>query len=81
MPDYVLLVGFKNGAFRLYDLKPLINKYEPFKQLAEIEGLYENGRIDVGGYGIVWNDDLDISADGIYEKGALCAAPVNVGDA
>ncbi len=78
LPDYILLVGFTTGEYKQFDLKPLIEKYAPFKSLAEISGLYEQVKIDVGGYGLVWNDDLDIAADGIYEKGTSCEPPTDV---
>ena len=67
--DYLLVVGFSNNKVKLLDLKPYIEKYKPFKQLVDQPGLYETAKIDIGGYGIVWNDELDISAEGIYEKG------------
>ncbi|MDO4617167.1 MAG: DUF2442 domain-containing protein [Lachnospiraceae bacterium] len=25
--------------------------------------------VDVGGYGIIWNDDLDLSCDELWERG------------
>ena len=78
LPDYVLLVGFSTGEFKQFDLKPLIDKYPPFKSLVEVEGLYGQVKIDVGGYGLEWNDDLDISADGIYEKGVTSEPPRNM---
>lgn len=78
LPDYVLLVGFSSGEYKQFDLKPLIKKYPPFKTLTEVTGLYEQAKIDTGGYGIIWNDDLDISADGIYEKGFSCEPPSNI---
>ena len=78
LPDYILLVGFANGEFKQFDLKPLMDKYPPFATLKDVDGLYEQAKIDAGGYGIVWNDDLDISAEGIYEKGVACAAPDDV---
>lgn len=78
LPDYVLLVGFSTGEFKQFDIKPLINKYPPFKMLTQINGLYEQAKIDVGGYGIVWNDDLDLSADGLYEQGVPTAPPANI---
>ena len=78
LPDYILLVGFANGEFKQFDLKPLINKYPPFATLKDVGGLYEQAAIDAGGYGIVWNDDLDISAEGIYEKGVPCAPPDDI---
>lgn len=78
LPDYILLVGFVSGEYKQFDLKPLIEKYAPFKSLVEVEGLYEQVKIDVGGYGLVWNDDLDIAADGIYDKGISCAPPSDI---
>lgn len=78
LPDYILLVGFASGEYKQFDLKPLITKYPPFSALTQVEGLYPQVKIDMGGYGLVWNDELDLSADGIYEKGTSCAPPDDV---
>ena len=71
LPDYILLVGFSTGEYKRFDLKPLIEKYPPFKSLVQVQGLYEQVKIDMGGYGLIWNDDLDLAADGIYERAFL----------
>lgn len=76
LSDYNLLVGFSTGEYKKFDLKPAMEKYAPFRALRETVGLYEQAKIDIGGYGIVWNDDLDVSAEGIYEKGVDCE-PIN----
>ena len=78
LPDFVLLVGFQDGEYKQFDLKPYIEKYPPFRSLKDINGLYEQAKIDVGGFGIVWNDDLDVSAEGIYEKGVPCSEPNDI---
>ena len=78
LPDFILLVGFASGEYKQFDIKPLIDKYPPFKSLIEVNGLYEQAKIDIGGYGIVWNDDLDLSADGLYEQGTACLPPENI---
>ena len=78
LPDFVLLVGFQNGEYKQFDLKPYIDKYQPFRSLKDINGLYEQAKIDVGGFGIVWNDDLDVSAEGIYEQGVSCSEPNDI---
>ena len=78
LPDFVLLVGFSDGEFRQFDLKPYIEQYPPFRSLAEINGLYEQAKIDAGGFGIVWNDELDVSAEGVYERGIACSKPNDV---
>lgn len=75
LPDHVLLVGFATGEYKEFDLKPLIAKYPPFRALKDVPGLYEQVAIDAGGYGLVWNDDLDIAADGLYDKGSAAAPP------
>ena len=69
LDDYILLVSFSNGVFKKFDLKKIINKYDPFKDLINIPGLYKKAKIDIGGYGIIWNDYLDISSSGLYEQG------------
>ena len=78
LPDYILLVGFSTGEFKQFDIKPLIAKYPPFKALTQVNGLYEQIKIDIGGYGLVWNDELDLSADGLYEQGQPCQPPENI---
>lgn len=76
LPDYILLIGFSTGEYKKFDVSPLIEKYPPFKALRTTRGLFEEAKIDIGGYGVVWNDDLDLSADGLYEKGVDCE-PIN----
>ena len=78
LSNYILLVGFSTGEYKEFDLKPLIEKYEPFKVFKEINGLFEQVKIDIGGFGLIWNDDLDIAADGIYEKGIPCLPPDDI---
>lgn len=75
LPDFILFVGFQNGEFKQFDLKPYIKKYPAFQSLKNVNGLYRQAKIDIGGFGIIWNDDLDISSEGIYENGVPCSKP------
>jgi hypothetical protein len=34
-----------------------------------IPGLFELVRVDMGGYGIVWNENLDLSSEDIWHDG------------
>ena len=68
LPDYILLIGFSTGEFKQFDIKPLIAKYPPFKALTQVNGLYEQVKIDKDGCGIYWNDNIDLSASGLYEQ-------------
>ena len=69
MPDYVLGCKFSDGAILLYDLKPLFKTIPAFAQLIKQPGLYHKVAVSVGGYGIIWNDDLDLSSEEIWEHG------------
>ena len=77
LDDYILLLGFSNGEFKKFDLKPLMKKYPPFKDLETIPNLYKQVKIDIGGYGIIWNDYLDLDGTGLYEKGEECEPVFN----
>ncbi len=55
-----LLIKFNNGVEKIYDCRPLIEKFEPFKAL-ENEVFFKQVRVDGGGYGISWNDKVDLS--------------------
>ena len=55
-----------------------MSKYKALETLQTVPGLYEQAKIDDGGYGVIWNDDVDLSADGIYENGVDCSPPYNI---
>ena len=67
--DYTLLVKFEKGEQKIYDIKPLFEKWGTFKDLYSIHGLFEQVKVDSGGYGISWNDDIDLSCNELYENG------------
>ena len=69
LPEYGLLVVFVSGEKKQYNVKPLFDKWEPFKALASTKGLFEQVKVDTGGYGISWNDDIDLSCNELYENG------------
>lgn len=69
MSDYRLLATFADGKQKLYDVKPLFSKWQAFELLRIVDGLFEQVKVDLGGYGISWNDDIDLSCDEIYENG------------
>lgn len=67
--EYTLFVTFIDGTKKRYRVSLLFEKYEMFKVLQENHGLFETVRVDVGGYGISWNDDLDISCNELWDHG------------
>ena len=69
LPGKILLAEFQDGTVKTYDTKPLKAKLPVFAMLDYVHGLFEQVRIDAGGMGVVWNDDLDLAAEEIYYNG------------
>ncbi len=63
--DKKLIVKFQNGAEKVYDCKPLIEKYDAFKAL-EDDVFFKQVKVDAGGYGISWDDKMDLSEDELW---------------
>ncbi|MBQ8509855.1 MAG: DUF2442 domain-containing protein [Clostridia bacterium] len=69
LPDFCLQVHFLNDVSKIYDVKMLIDKYPAFSVFRDVPDEFVSVQTDVGGYGVVWNDDLDISCDELWENG------------
>ena len=75
LPCFKLSVQFSEGVTKLYDLKPLFERIPAFLYLNENPAEYDCVSVDVGGYGIVWNDELDLSCDELWENGTVVETP------
>lgn len=71
LPEMQLLVQFCEGVVKQYDVKPLLKKWPAFLSFEQVPNLFEQVQVDVGGYGIVWNDDIDLSCDELWENGVV----------
>ncbi len=69
LPDLKLWVRFIGGATKIYDMKPLIKEIKDFKAFEETPGLFEKVRVDMGGYGVVWNKHLDLACNELWYGG------------
>ncbi len=69
-----LAVLFANGTTKLYDMEPLIRKHPAFQPL-ENDELFQSASVDPGGYGVYWNDDIDISCDELWDNGHPVETP------
>lgn len=74
LPDYRLTVQFVEGVTKIYDVKPLFQKLPAFSALNNNHE-FEAVCVDTGGYGIVWNDELDLSCDELWENGVAVKTP------
>lgn len=75
LPEYKLSVQFSEGVTKIYDVKPLFEKLPVFKELKNNLQEFACVSVDEGGYGIVWNDDLDLSCDELWENGVQVDTP------
>jgi hypothetical protein len=67
--DLILEATFCNGVVKRYDVSPLVARWKAFEALRTVPGLFRSVRIDAGGYGIVWNDELDLECEEIWNNG------------
>ena len=71
LKKYTLLVTFQDGTVKTYDISPLFTEIESFTSLQSISHLFEQVKVDAGGYGIYWNDEIDLSCDELWDNGIL----------
>ncbi len=75
LPEFKLSVQFSEGVTKIYDVSQLFEKIAVFKHFEEHPEEFGCVSVDVGGYGIVWNDDLDLSCDELWEHGVQVETP------
>ncbi len=69
LDNFVVFVVFQDGTEKEYDIRNMYEKFPQFRQLEANAALFRQVQVDVGGYGISWNDELDISAEKIWDNG------------
>ena len=69
--DCVIQAKFLGGDIKNYDVSLLFDSAPSFLELQTKKELFKQVKVDAGGYGISWNDDLDLDADTIWEDGTL----------
>jgi len=64
-----LFVTFITGDTRVYDCAPLLNEssFYPLKD----EAFFRNVHVDQTGYGVVWNDNVDLSESELWLNGKV----------
>jgi hypothetical protein len=57
--DHTLMIEFTNQEVKQYDVHHLLENpmFAPLRQPA----FFRNFKVEPGGYGIVWNEDIDLS--------------------
>lgn len=68
LPEYVIRATFAAKVVKKYDFKKLIAGHPAFQQLKN-PALFALAKIDCGGYGLAWTDEIDIDAAEIWYNG------------
>ena len=65
----MLYVTFENGVCKHYDCNPLLrdDAFSPLRQ----ENFFRCARADANGYGVVWNDDIDLAESEVWLNGEI----------
>lgn len=67
--NYSLLLTFADGSKRIYNARPLLEK----AIFADLKSLPFFMTARISGDTVVWNEDVDIAPEHLYE----CSVPVN----
>ena len=72
-PGKRLLVRFRNGVSKLYDCKRILRNpaFEPLRD----DVLFRHARADKHGYGVIWNDELDLAESEVWIRGKVVREP------
>ena len=62
--DYTIKIKFHDGSVKLFDAKPLLEN--PFYEALKNPGFFMQAKVQ--GDTIIWNDDIDIAPENLYEK-------------
>ena len=68
LPNFKLHVYFAEGITKIYDMATLISMIPAFAKLEDNPSELLNVKVDIGGHGILWSDNLDLSSDELWEN-------------
>lgn len=74
LKNYELSVHFWDGTTKIYDIKPWFEKQPIFNTLKQND-LFEKVQVDGAGYGISWNDEVDLSCNTLWYGGKTVETP------
>ncbi len=67
--NMTLSVVFQNGIVKKLDVQTLYSIFPQFKAFETTPDLFQQVQVDTGGYGVSWNDTLDLDTNTLWENG------------
>ncbi|MBD1917542.1 MULTISPECIES: DUF2442 domain-containing protein [Cyanophyceae] len=76
--DFTLAIKFTNQESKKYDIHQLLSipMFSPLRQPA----FFKNFEVAAGGYGIVWNEEVDISEYELWKNGVALESEELIGE-
>ena len=71
LEDVTLQMTFQDGKVIRYDMSQMFEKYPQLEELRRNRKLFESGHLDLTGFAVIWNDELDFDATSIYDDGEV----------
>jgi hypothetical protein len=68
LDNMILEIKFTNGTIKRYDAKELLELSSDFEILKE-PSIFKLAQVEVGGIGVYWTKNLDISVYDLWEEG------------
>ncbi len=78
LPGMMLWAEFKDGAEVIYNASILPSLNPVFQELCDNSELFESVKVDGGGFGISWNDDIDLDAEEVWNNGTIIKAATDL---
>ncbi len=71
LEDVTLEMTFQDGKVIRYDMSQMFSKYPQLEELRRNRKLFESGHLDLTGFAVIWNDELDFDASSVYDDGEV----------
>ncbi len=72
--DLNIIVIFTNGVIKRYDVKQLFSQFDWYQELNNPD-IFQLVKVDCGGCGVSWNEDIDISEYELWENSEPYISP------
>jgi len=73
--SHTLIAQFEDGICKTYDMEQLYEKFPSFRELVADGSLFSKVHVEGSGFGIVWNDEFDLSCNELWENGIHVPTP------
>ena len=67
--DFRLLVEFEGEELKEYDVKQCFDRWPVFKLFLDKPEEFEKFVVDPDGFGIIWNEEIDLGCNELYNNG------------